>query len=213
MPADGAGEPLDRLRPIQRSAHQMRSRLTSRSGERSRRMAYEEDVLDGPRFNGWMKRLAGNQRDRRDVVRTVVGGAVGLAIGGAASDDGAAKNKKKCKKDFAICPAEPTKCCSKECCPPFKGTGDSLCRAKNSACCSEEDGGGSCSTDFPTCCPIGPRQSDGICAPSGAECCTIASGGGWCPFGQTCCDDPGDGTPSCCPAAGTVATRAAGFSP
>jgi hypothetical protein len=182
----------------------------SRRRERSRRMSSEDDVVDGPRFDGWMKRLAGKQRGRRDVVRAAVGGAFGLAFGGTAIDDAAAK--KKCKKDFAICPAEPTKCCSKECCPPLAGAGDSLCRPKNSVCCSEATGGGSCSTDFPACCPIGPRQSEGICAPPGAECCSLASGGGWCPFGQGCCDDP-DGTPSCCPAAGRVASRAAGRSP
>ncbi|HEU5432880.1 MAG TPA: hypothetical protein VFU81_14530 [Thermomicrobiales bacterium] len=151
--------------------------------------------MDDNRFDGLVKGLSDRGWRRRDALKAVVGGALGIAAARATSDE--ADGKKRCKKDFFTCPTNPAKCCSGECCEPIVGQGSNkFCRPKDGACCSVADGGGACPGDAPQCCAIGPRQPVGLCVPTGATCCTIESGGGWCAAGETCCLD--NNVPSCC---------------
>ncbi|HEU0114620.1 MAG TPA: hypothetical protein VFQ80_08085, partial [Thermomicrobiales bacterium] len=75
--------------------------------------------MEDQRFDGLIKRLSIGQTPRRGALRTLAGGALGLALGRATIDAADAKNrkhKKTCAKTFKTCPADSQQCCSKECC-------------------------------------------------------------------------------------------------
>jgi hypothetical protein len=142
--------------------------------------------VDGNRFDGLIRTFTEAGVGRRNILKAVAGGALGAAVARAAIDDGVAKGKqgkkKKCVKNLRICPADPTKCCGKQCCTDVDDP-ESFCVPKKSTCCP---GGGACPSKNPTCCPLG-TSGPGGCAPANATCC---------PDGTTYCSPD---MPTCCP--------------
>jgi hypothetical protein len=173
--------------------------------------------MDDRQFDGLTKRLSIGQMQRREALKALAGGALGIALGRAtidAADARKGKHKKKCVKSFKTCPADPLECCSQACClqQGEPDGGAQACRPKNSVCCKADVGGGSCQAKFPTCCAPTAKYPGGFCAKADQVCCTDAAGGSCPSDAPTCCpptaSEP-DGTccsgENCCAASVTSA--------
>jgi hypothetical protein len=59
------------------------------------------------------------------------------------------------------------------CCLPTEAIPLGACVAKYDVCCSNDDGGGTCTKDLPVCCPVDPEDvSEGsYCCADGEDCC------------------------------------------
>jgi hypothetical protein len=150
--------------------------------------------VDAERFDRLIKRAAGGRAPRRDTLKVLAGGALGLALGHAAVEASDAKRrktkKKKCVKNLKICPSDPAKCCGKQCCADIGDSGQ-FCAPKQSVCCAA---GGACASKHPTCCEDESGETSG-CAPAGASCCP--DGEHYCASPHTCCADN-----TCCSGSG-----------
>ncbi|HEU5432879.1 MAG TPA: hypothetical protein VFU81_14525 [Thermomicrobiales bacterium] len=174
--------------------------------------------MDGDRSDGLIKGLSAHGLERRDALKTVAVGALGLALDRLALDRAGAtahkrKHKKRCVKPRKACPMDPATCCSQQCCLEIGAPegGPLVCSQKNAVCCTAANGAGACDPDFPQCCPPTDQDPTGSCTPTGFTCCTSKEGGGACRPDQPTCCPPDTANPDgwCCAGADCCAAPGA----